>query len=470
MKTRMPERLELTELTAISPLDGRYREIVSNLAPYVSEYGLIKSRFEIEAKYLVALSSVNVLPRKLSGEEATKLRGFAQKLTLDQARRVKEIEARTHHDVKSMERAFREMVQGTSLEDLTEFIHFGLTSEDVNNLSYRLILKRTTDNLLLPKLLELTGKLSERSENFKALPMLARTHGQPAVPTTLGKELVVFASRLDKGVKDLESVKLTGKLNGAVGNYNALKLAAPNIDWQKFSTNFVQSLELKPNLITTQINSYEDIIEHLQTLYRINSVIVDFDMDMWRYISDDWFLQIAQKDEVGSSTMPQKVNPINFENSEGNLSYANGVIEFFSRKLPISRLQRDLTDSTVMRNLGVILGHSLIGYESTLEGLAKVKPNEEKITNDLNNNWVILSEGVQTLLRGVGIKDPYSFIASLTRGEQIKGVAWQVWVDNLPVENYIKQKLHAISPQEYLGDAVKLTDIALKEIRKARKK
>ncbi|MEK9147020.1 MAG: adenylosuccinate lyase [Patescibacteria group bacterium] len=453
----------ITELTAISPLDGRYRERVAELAPYVSEYSLIKTRVEIEAKYLVALSDVGLV-RRLTKSERKKLESIAFDFDLKEAKRVKEIEEETRHDVKAMERAFRALVASTSLADVIEMIHFGLTSEDVNNLAYRLMLKRATEDVCIPTLDGFIEGLIERADKFKATPMLARTHGQGAVPTTVGKELIVFATRLNTQVRKLERQQLTGKLTGAVGNFNALEFAAADIDWIKLSHDFVKNLGFAPNLVTTQINPYEDIIEYFQTYQRVNSIIIDFDQDMWRYISDDWFIQEVRRGEVGSSTMPQKVNPIDFENSEGNLTIANGVLETLSRKLAVSRLQRDLSDSTAIRNIGTVLGYSLVGYKSVIAGLSRIRPNPEQIEAALNEDWTILSEGVQTLLRKAGVEDPYSMVSPLTRGVHIGKDQWQQWIEHLPVTGDQKEQLNKLSPETYVGLAAHLTERAIKEI------
>lgn len=465
----MRGQLELTELTAISPLDGRYRERVAELVPYVSEFNLIRTRIEIEAKYLIALSDVGLV-RKLTKSERSRLESFGNQVDLKEARIVKKIEEETHHDVKAMERTFRSLLSGTSLADIIEMVHFGLTSEDVNNLAYRLMLRRATEEVCIPTLDGLINGLIERVGKFKATPILARTHGQPAVPTTVGKELAVFAVRLNSQVRKLENQQLTGKLTGAVGNFNALEFAAPDVNWIKFSQDFVRDLDFEPNLVTTQINPYEDIIEYFQTYQRINSIIIDFDQDMWRYISDDWFIQEARKGEVGSSTMPQKVNPIDFENSEGNLLMANGIIEALSRKLGLSRLQRDLSDSTSIRNIGTVLAYSLIGYKSAIAGLSRVRPNEQKIDSDLNRDWAILAEGVQTLLRRGGVKDPYTMVTFLTRGEHITEDEWGGWVDKLPISQDQKNRLIGLSPKTYVGLAVELTEQAIKEIKSSRNK
>lgn len=459
--------LSLSKLTAITPLDGRYREKIEELAAYVSEYSLIKARVEVEAKYLIALSEAGAV-RKLSEKEKETLNSFGQNLDLKDAQKAKEIEEETRHDVKAMEKAFRTMLTGTSLEDLIEMIHIGLTSEDINNLAYRLMLKRATDNVCLSALNKLIDELTDRAEKYKETPMLARTHGQPAVPTTLGKELVVFAERLNEQVEQLEKLELRGKLSGAVGNFNALNLAYPNIDWILFSEKFVSSFGFAPNLATIQINPYDDVISYFQNYQRINSIIINFNQDMWRYISDNWFVQMKIKGEIGSSTMPQKVNPIDFENSEGNLGMANGIFEFFARKLAISRLQRDLSDSTVIRNIGTALGFSLIGYKSALTGISRVEPNLSQIKEDLNKDYAILAEGVQTILRKQGVKDPYSLIASLTRGKHINSNRWKELVNDLLIDKNEKILLEKLNPESYIGLAIKLTEKAIAKIKSSK--
>ncbi len=457
--------LSLQELTSITPLDGRYRAKLVELAYYFSEYSLIKIRCEIEAKYLIALSEAKVI-RKLSAKEKKLLLDFDQTINLELAHKVKEVEKQTRHDVKAMERTIRSLLQNSSLVDVIEKIHFGLTSEDVNNLAYRLMVYRGTQEVILPALKNLVEILTNKAEEYKAVTMLARTHGQAAVPTTLGKELVLFAYRLHKQLKILEQQQLTGKLNGAVGNYNALFLTYPKVNWLEFSQKFINSLELESNYISTQINPYDDLSEYFQIYQRINNVIIDFDQDIWRYISDGWFIQEAKKGEVGSSTMPQKVNPIDFENSEGNLGMANALLEFFSRKLMISRLQRDLSDSTVIRNSGTAMGFCLLGYKSVLTGLSRVRPNMEIIETALQKDWTILTEGVQTILRKTGSTDPYSLIASLSRGTHIERKEWEEWINLLPIKAQEKKLLERITPQSYTGLAVKITEKAVREIRK----
>lgn len=461
------QKLPFSELTAITPLDGRYRSRIEELAPVVSEYALIKFRMEIEIKYLLALSDAGVT-RAFSPEEKQLLQKYLDETDFAAIEKVKETENQTRHDVKAMERTLRSMLENTTLKDQLEMIHIGLTSEDINNIAYRLILKRGTE-VVLNTLDELIDEIVKRAKENRDIPMLARTHGQPAVPTTVGKELSTYAIRLNRQVRKLQKQKLSGKLNGAVGSFNALQYVYPETDWPSFSEKFISSFDLEPNLFTTQINQYDDVIEFLQIMQRINGILIDFNQDMWRYISDEWFVQIAKKGEVGSSTMPQKVNPIDFENSEGNLGIANGLIEAMSRKLIISRLQRDLSDSTTIRNYGSVLGYALIGYKSILTGLSRVNPNTDKIKLELNKELAILGEGVQTLLRKVGVDDPYSLVSSLTRGEKVDANQWNDWVKQLPVDDATKQTLQNLTPETYIGLAPELTDRAIKEIEESRK-
>jgi adenylosuccinate lyase len=465
-----PAPLPLTELSAITTLDGRYRRDVAELSPYVSEFSIIRTRVEIEAKYLTALSDVGVV-RPLTQEEREKLNSFGGKISLEDAGKIKKIEDETDHDVKAMEKSFRTMLSGTSLEDLIEKIHIGLTSEDINNLTYRLILKRSCEDVLLPNLDQTTDKLVEWAEKYKETPMLARTHGQAAVPTTLGHEFAVFANRLNKEVRILDGRILEGKLNGAVGSFNALKDSYPNIDWISFAKKFITSFGLKPNLITTQIAPYEDMIKDFQTFIRINNILMDFDQDVWRYISDHWFAQEAKKETTGSSTMPQKINPIKFENSEGNLGKANALFGFFSEKLSKSRLQRDLSDSTVIREMGAPLGWSLLAYKNTQKGLERIWPNLPLIANALNEDWSILSEAAQTRMRTYGIEDPYTIMKNLTRsGEKIDKNKWLEIVESLPMTNEQKADLKELTPQKYIGLAITITENTISEIKSSWKK
>ncbi len=456
-------------LTAISPLDGRYWGRVNELSPYVSEMALIRTRIEVEARYLVALSGIGVV-RPLSGQERETLANLGTSLSEGQIERVKEIENTTRHDVKAMERAVREFVSRTSLEKVTEMIHFALTSEDVNNLSYRLMLKRAIAKVCVPALDNIVDAFAAMAKEYANVPMLARTHGQPAVPTTLGKEMVNIAVRLNAQVRSLEEAEITGKLTGAVGNLNAHRLAAPEVDWINFSSEFVKSLGLKPNMFTTQINPYDDMIAVFQAFQRVNGVILDADQDMWRYISDDWFKQQAKSGEVGSSTMPQKVNPIDFENSEGNLQVANSLLEGFGRKLAVSRLQRDLSDSTTVRNVGVALAYGLLAYKNTLAGLGRVSANTDLIKERLNENWAILTEGVQTILRREGTRDPYSTVAALSRGQRIGPDDWREWLDGIPTEGQVQRRLREMTPESYTGYAERLVGMALEEIARSRER
>lgn len=454
-----------TSLGMLTSLDGRYQAHIKPLVAYFSEGAFIQTRIEVEIHHLISLSQFGII-RKLTPKEKKQLQALPSSLNKTHFLRIKELEEITHHDVKAMERGLRELIVGTSLEDIAEFIHFGLTSEDINNICHRLHLHQTRKEILVPQLLQILANLTVLAQENKSLPMLARTHGQPAVPTTLGKEFANFAVRLDAQIKKLVTVQLTGKLNGAVGNYNALVLAAPKIDWIAYTNEFIKSIGLVPNLFTTQINPYEDIIEYMQTIQRINGILLDLNQDMWRYISDKWLVQEAKKGEVGSSTMPQKVNPIYFENSEGNIVMANSLIEGMVRKLSTSRLQRDLSDSTVLRNIGTVLGFSLVSYKNTLEGLGRIKPNEEKIRHSLYEDWSILTEAVQTLLRKAGTVDPYALIASISRGKEISKQDWQQWIAALPqeIDKKTRKELALLTPERYLGNAVELTEMALQQI------
>lgn len=458
---------DLNELTAINPLDGRYRNKISELFPYSSEYGLIKTRLEIEVKYLIALSNFNIT-RKLTKKEIDFLLSLIKNFSLKDAQKIKDTEKNTRHDLKAVEFYLRERIKNSSLKNLIEFIHFGLTSEDINNISYRLLLKRGSEEILFKEIQKILDILLEKADSLKNLVILGRTHGQPAVPTTLGKEIIIFAKRLNNELKELKNRKLTGKLNGAIGNVNALNFVYPEKNWIKFSEDFSKSLGLEPNLITTQINPADDITSYLQIYQRINSILTGLNQDIWRYISDNWFIQEVKKGEVGSSVMPQKVNPIDFENSEGNLGIANSLIEFFVRKLPISRLQRDLSDSTVLRNVGSALGYSLLGYKSLLTGLSRIKPNEDQISKDLNKDFSILAEGVQTLLRKENFNDPYSLMVSFVKGKNVNENQWKEIINKLPIEEKQKKALEKLTPSSYIGLAKELIEKAIKDIKSSR--
>lgn len=440
----------INQLTAISPIDGRYRNQTEELEPYSSEFAVIKYRTQIEIKYLIALSEIDII-RKINSTEQKILNNLIEDFNLEEAEKIKEIENTTHHDVKAIEYYLKKKLDKTTLNDVLGFIHFGLTSEDIDNLANRLMLRDGLEKALLPALEDLNSEILKKSKTYKNLPMIARTHGQSAVPTTFGKELLVFYERIDKEIKILKTYKLNGKLNGAVGNYNALYFAFPKINWQKFSKNFIESLGLKAILITTQINPYDDTILVFQILERINGILIGFNQDMWRYISDHWLIQENRKGEVGSSTMPQKINPILFENSEGNLIVANSLINGFTGKLLISRLQRDLSSSTIMRNFGLALAHSLLAYKSCLSGLQRVKTNEKQILEDLNSDWSILSEAVQIYLKKEKIKNGYETLKDLTRGQKMNEQDFRKMIDKLPINEKQKSELKKLTPENYIG-------------------
>lgn len=454
-------------LQAISVLDGRYNSDVEALSPFVSEFALIKTRTEVEAKYLMALSGIGIL-RDFTIEEKDLLTNIGSNMILDQVVEIKEIEKKSEHDVKAVEIWLRNYLSNTTLADVTPYIHFLLTSEDINNLSNRLMLQRGTQEVILPAVDSVIDRLLDFAEKEKATVMPARTHGQDAVPTTLGKELAAFAVRMNEEVRKLEQSKLTGKFNGAAGNYNAHKYARPDVDWLKFSKDFVESLGLKFNPFSTQINPYEDMIEMFQTYERLNGVFLDMDQDMWRYISDNWFAQEVKAEETGSSTMPQKVNPIKFENSEGNVSVANSLFEGFSRKLATSRLQRDLSDSTTIRNVGTALGHSLLIYRNALQGLGRISVNHQEIEKALNKNWSILTEGVQSVLRDHGKDNAYEVVKAASRGKEIGPENWEEWVERLDATDEEKQQFKKLSPLQYIGMAMDLADLAIATIEDSR--
>jgi adenylosuccinate lyase len=444
-------------ITALNPLDGRYKDKTEALSPFLSEYALIKYRVEIEIKYLLALSK-NKIIRELTQKEQELLTSIYADFSVEDAIKVKAIEEETRHDVKAIEKYLRNKFNESSLKDIAEMIHFGLTSEDVNNIIYRLMLKDALEKVVLPKLSELNNELKTRAKKYKTIVILGRTHGQAAIPTTFGKEMAVFYARLARELTSLEKPELTGKLNGAIGNFNSFYFADPEVDWIKFSTSFIYSLGLLPNLITTQINPFEDVIALLQTLQRANGILLDFNQDMWRYISDGWLKLAVKEKEVGSSTMPQKVNPIDFENSEGNLILANGLMQAMIDKLYISRLQRDLTNSTIIRNLGTVLGYSLLAYKSALTGLARTDVNVDKINEDLNHDWSILSEGLQTFLRKEGFTEAYDYVKKNVRGKQMDKKAWEDLIRSLPLDEKQKEKLLKLTPTNYIGVAEKLVD------------
>lgn len=440
-------------LQAISPIDGRYRSKTDDLAAFFSEEALIKYRIRVEIEYFIALCELP-LPQLKNVDRSVygNLRKIYEEFSLEDAKAVKEIEKTTNHDVKAVEYFIKEKFAQLGLENYKEFIHFGLTSQDINNTAVPLSLKEAVEKSYLPLLKTISKKLSALSEDWKNVPMLARTHGQPASPTRLGKEISVFTTRLEEQLRLLNTVPHAAKFGGATGNFNAHKVAYPNIDWKKFGNGFVKNLGLQHSFPTTQIEHYDHLAALFDNLKRINSILIDLDRDFWTYISMDYFKQRIKKGEVGSSAMPHKVNPIDFENSEGNLGIANALFEHLSAKLPISRLQRDLTDSTVLRNIGVPVGHTLIGFHSTLKGLEKLLLNEEKLQQDLENNWAVVAEAIQTILRREGYPNPYETLKGLTRSnEKISAKSIADFIETLAVSEAIKTELKKISPQNYTG-------------------
>ena len=448
--------MELQELTAISPVDGRYRGKTAKLADYFSEFALIRYRIRVEVEYFIALCELP-LPQLAGFDHSlfSHLRKIYEDFDENDARRVKEIESITNHDVKAVEYFIKEKLStlNSQLSNSNEFIHFGLTSQDINNTSVPLSLKEALNDVFVPLLMELIGQLRQYAEEWKNVPMLARTHGQPASPTRLGKEVMVYVYRLEEQLKMLKNTPLTAKFGGATGNFNAHHVAYPDIDWATFANRFVgERLGLQREQFTTQISNYDMLAAVFDALRRINTVLIDLDRDFWMYISMDYFKQRIKEGEVGSSAMPHKVNPIDFENSEGNLGMANAVLQFLAQKLPVSRLQRDLTDSTVLRNIGQPLAHSVIAMQSTLKGLRKLILNERKFHDDLQANWPVVAEAIQTILRREGYPNPYEALKALTRtNEQITPDSIAAFIANLDVSREVKTELAAITPENYTG-------------------
>ena len=446
--------MALSSLNAISPIDGRYRSKVEALGNYFSEEALIKYRVLVEIEYFIALCEIP-LPQleSINASVFEDLRAIYRDFSAEDATAIKDIEKVTNHDVKAVEYFIKEKFDALGLSDYKEFIHFGLTSQDINNTAIPLSIKDAMNDVYVPEYFTLLEKIESLSEDWKAIPMLARTHGQPASPTRLGKEILVFAVRLKEQFNLLNDIPSAAKFGGATGNFNAHKVAYPSIDWKAFGTKFVQEkLGLQHSFPTTQIEHYDHIAALFDALKRINTIIIDLDRDIWTYVSMDYFKQKIKKGEVGSSAMPHKVNPIDFENSEGNLGIANAVFEHLSAKLPISRLQRDLTDSTVLRNAGVPFGHTLIAFKSTLKGLGKLLLNEAKFEQDLENNWAVVAEAIQTILRRENYPNPYEALKGLTRtNEAITQSSISNFIDTLDVSDVIKDELKAISPSNYTG-------------------
>ena len=446
--------MQLTELNAISPIDGRYRSKTVSLSAYFSEEALIKYRVLVEVEYFIALCEAN-LPQLAAIEKSLypELRKIYTEFTTADALWIKETEKTTNHDVKAVEYFIKTKFDALGLESYKEFIHFGLTSQDINNTAIPLSTKEAFENAYLPGLISVIQKLKELSVEWANVPMLARTHGQPASPTRLGKEILVFVERLEEQMRLLFNVPFAAKFGGATGNYNAHKVAYPNTDWKAIGTKFVEdSLGLHHSFPTTQIEHYDHFAAFFDALKRINTILIDLDRDIWTYVSMDYFKQKIKAGEIGSSAMPHKVNPIDFENSEGNLGIANAIFEHLSAKLPLSRLQRDLTDSTVLRNIGVPIGHTLIAFEATLKGLNKLLLNEEKFAEDLEKNWAVVAEAIQTILRREGYPNPYEALKDLTRTNTvINKEAIHTFIGTLKVSEEVRAELMQITPSNYLG-------------------
>ena len=446
--------MQLTELNAISPIDGRYRSKTISLSPYFSEEALIKYRVLVEVEYFIALREAD-LPQlaKIDKSIYDSLRAIYKNFSTEDALWIKETEKTTNHDVKAVEYFIKSKFDGLGLQEYKEFIHFGLTSQDINNTAIPLSTKEAFENVYLPGLVSVIAKLKELAMEWQNVPMLARTHGQPASPTRLGKEILVFVERLEEQMRLLFNVPFAAKFGGATGNYNAHKIAYPNTDWKKFGTDFVEnSLGLHHSFPTTQIEHYDHFAAFFDALKRINTILIDLDRDIWTYVSMEYFKQKIKAGEIGSSAMPHKVNPIDFENSEGNLGIANAIFEHLSAKLPLSRLQRDLTDSTVLRNIGVPMGHTLIAFEATLKGLNKLLLNESKFHEDLENNWAVVAEAIQTILRREAYPNPYEALKGLTRtNEAIDKKAIHGFIATLDVSAEIKAELMQITPSNFLG-------------------
>jgi adenylosuccinate lyase len=445
--------MSLSALTAISPVDGRYRRQVEALAPYFSELGLIRYRVRIEVEYFIALCEWPI--PQLSGVDASQfaiLRALYENFSESDAQRIKDIEKTTNHDVKAVEYFIKEKLKGSAVEPFLEFVHFGLTSQDINNTAVPLSLNDALKNEIMPLYRKVLARLQQLAEQWKDIPLLARTHGQPASPTRLGKEFLVFVERLEKQLKLLASVPTPAKFGGATGNFNAHVVAYPREDWKQFGDKFVEALGMVRSQFTTQIEHYDMLAAMFDAFKRLNTILIDLDRDVWTYVSMNYFKQKLKEGEVGSSAMPHKVNPIDFENSEGNLGIANALFEHLSAKLPISRLQRDLTDSTVLRALGVPFAHSVIALTSLLKGLDKLELNRAAIDADLEDNWAVVAEGIQTILRREAYPQPYEALKALTRTNQkITSEGIRQFIEDLAVSDSVKAELRNITPSSYTG-------------------
>lgn len=453
--------MELSGLTAVSPVDGRYGSKTAILRDIFSEFGLIKFRVQVEVRWLQKLSQTDGIAEvpAFSAEANAHLDAIVANFSEADAQRVKDIEATTNHDVKAVEYFLKEKVADVAeLDAVSEFIHFACTSEDINNLSHALMLSTAKNDVILPYCNRLVDAIKEKAVEYKSMPMMSRTHGQPASPTTLGKEMANVVARLQRQVKQIEATEQLGKANGAVGNYNAHLSAYPEVNWQGFSEEFVTSLGITFNPFTTQIEPHDYIAELFDAVARFNTILLDFDRDIWGYICLGHFKQKTIAGEIGSSTMPHKVNPIDFENSEGNLGIANAIFDHLAAKLPVSRWQRDLTDSTVLRNLGVAIGYSVIAYEATLKGISKLEANQENMLKDLDENWEVLAEPIQTVMRRYAIEKPYEKLKELTRGKRVDGPGMSEFIDTLELPEAVKNELKAMTPASYIGQAIELVE------------
>jgi adenylosuccinate lyase len=443
---------ELRGILSVSPVDGRYQKHTECLTKYFSEYAIMKYRLYVEVEYFIALCKILPQLKEINDDSVfEKIREHCRLKTFKDALRIKEIEDITNHDVKAIEYYLKEKFVELGLDKHKEFIHFGLTSQDINNTAFPLALLECFHEVYLPSIISIVNFLEEFSAKYKYVPMLAHTHGQPATPTTIGKEIYVFVERLNEQIKSLMTIPFSAKFGGATGNLNAHKVSYPDIDWIKFSNEFVSDLGLVRSKTTTQIEHYDNLASHFDNFKRINTILVDLCRDVWTYISMEYFGQKVKSGEVGSSAMPHKVNPIDFENAEGNLCFANSMFEFMSSKLPVSRLQRDLTDSTVIRNIGMPIAHTIISFNSILKGLNKIVVSEDKMKEDLNNHWVVVSEAIQTILRREGYQDPYETMKDLTRGKSVNKETIHDFIESLDISDEIKEEMKKITPENYIG-------------------
>ena len=448
--------MELSALTAISPVDGRYASKTAALRPIFSEFGLIRYRVIVEIRWLQAMAAEAGIPEvpAFSTQANSVLDELARTFTLADAQRVKDIEKTTNHDVKAVEYLLKEKVAGNAeINKVSEFIHFACTSEDINNLSYALMLSDARMEVLLPMMDKIIGSIRDLAHRYADIPLMSRTHGQPASPTTLGKEMANVVARLKRQREQFAQVEIMGKINGAVGNYNAHISAYPNVDWASFAKQFIEKLGLQQNPFTTQIEPHDWNAEYFHALIRFNTILLDFNRDVWGYIALGHFKQKTVAGEIGSSTMPHKVNPIDFENSEGNLGIANAILDHLAMKLPVSRWQRDLTDSTVLRTIGTGVAHAVIAYESALKGIGKLEVNEKSLAEELDDNWEVLAEPIQTVMRRYGVEKPYEKLKELTRGKKVDAAGMQAFVDSLDIPDEAKKSLRALTPANYIGNA-----------------